>query len=361
MILTAGPFDYSWHLKFGLDGLLSPPHLTLLSGWLLIAVGNLRIVNLHLERIRGRPEKVIDHGNGISHSDGVSAGSSVSSDNGSGGKDSGGSGISRDDDKKDGNKVRGDFGTPHERNKLYSKARLYKIQLFLNLSILLMILSGILYFFSLPFSETQSYNFNPPPLLALFVYGLGFPILFSTYFIKILSRYPDMKTIVPLVGTFYVAITLVTQISSNPFLSGYSGYYLLNIVPFGLFYFASRCYYYYRRSNRNSSRSSGKENLKFLNSEKKNFIRFRLPFKYCILGIVFAVLSYSLCFPLNTYVYNEELYGYLIYQNLVVKVYQEIFSENFMIILPMSVAGGCIGYGILLATSSKVRLNHDSH
>ena len=45
LIIAAGPFDFSWHLKFGLDGLLSPPHITLLTGWLLVGLGNLRITN----------------------------------------------------------------------------------------------------------------------------------------------------------------------------------------------------------------------------------------------------------------------------------------------------------------------------
>ena len=61
LILAAGPFDFSWHLKFGLDGLLSPPHITLLTGWLLVGLGNLRITNklidLTTERDREREEE----------------------------------------------------------------------------------------------------------------------------------------------------------------------------------------------------------------------------------------------------------------------------------------------------------------
>ncbi len=211
----------------------------------------------------------------------------------------------------------------------------YQIQLFLNLSILLMIISGLLYFFSLPFSETQSYNFNPPPFLALLVYGLGFPILFSGYFLRILSKYPEIKTMVPLVGTFYIIMTSVTQISSNSYLSGYTGYYLLNLIPFLLFYAVYRYYYHSNLANSEKSHNS-LYNKKDLFSARNS--------KYALWGIIFALLSYSLCFPLNTYIYNEEIYGYLIYQNLVVEVYQMVFSENFVIILAMSAIGGYIGY-----------------
>lgn len=39
MLVGAGPFDFVWHSNFGLDGLLSPPHLTLIFGMLLCSIG----------------------------------------------------------------------------------------------------------------------------------------------------------------------------------------------------------------------------------------------------------------------------------------------------------------------------------
>ena len=36
--LVAGPFDFLWHETFGVDGLLSPPHLALITGMLINAV-----------------------------------------------------------------------------------------------------------------------------------------------------------------------------------------------------------------------------------------------------------------------------------------------------------------------------------
>ena len=58
LILAAGPFDFSWHLKFGLDGLLSPPHVILLTGWLLVGLGNLRITNNLINLIRPPDRKI---------------------------------------------------------------------------------------------------------------------------------------------------------------------------------------------------------------------------------------------------------------------------------------------------------------
>ncbi|NND87327.1 MAG: hypothetical protein HKM23_08435 [Nitrosopumilus sp.] len=41
LLIGAGPFDFIWHSNFGLDGLLSPPHLTLIMGMFLCSVGGM--------------------------------------------------------------------------------------------------------------------------------------------------------------------------------------------------------------------------------------------------------------------------------------------------------------------------------
>jgi hypothetical protein len=46
--LVAGPSDFIWHETFGVDGLLSPPHLTLITGMLLSSIG----ISVVLARIR---------------------------------------------------------------------------------------------------------------------------------------------------------------------------------------------------------------------------------------------------------------------------------------------------------------------
>ena len=41
MVVIAGPFDYNWHVAFGLDGLLSPSHFILTFGLFLASIGAL--------------------------------------------------------------------------------------------------------------------------------------------------------------------------------------------------------------------------------------------------------------------------------------------------------------------------------
>ena len=55
--IIAGPSDYIWHQIFGVDGLLSPTHLTLVTGMLInsiaVVLGLARII-VHLQTVRGR-------------------------------------------------------------------------------------------------------------------------------------------------------------------------------------------------------------------------------------------------------------------------------------------------------------------
>ena len=216
-----------------------------------------------------------------------------------------------------------------------------------------MILSGFIYFFSLPFSETQYYNYNPDPLIAFFVYSLGFPILLSCFFINILKNYPGFEEMVLLVGSFYVVIMLLTQIISNPFLVYYSWYYMLNIIPFVVIYLLNKAQIKNKRSTKrntlvesDSSEAAG---------EVKEYTNKKL---YIFYALILSISSLTICFPLNTYILNEELYGYLVYQNLVFKVFVQIFVDYFMIIIPLSVIGGLLGLWVESIIPSKYKVIH---
>jgi len=49
LLIGAGPFDFIWHSNFGLDGLLSPPHLTLIMGMLLCSIGGMIGISRYLK------------------------------------------------------------------------------------------------------------------------------------------------------------------------------------------------------------------------------------------------------------------------------------------------------------------------
>lgn len=49
LLIGSGPFDFIWHSNFGLDGLLSPPHLTLIMGMFLCSIGGMIGIIRHLK------------------------------------------------------------------------------------------------------------------------------------------------------------------------------------------------------------------------------------------------------------------------------------------------------------------------
>ncbi len=326
LILAAGPFDFSWHLKFGLDGLLSPPHVTLLTGWMLVGLGNLRITNNLIDLT-------------LLHNKRSNKGSSVNS-----------GGLTYQDHDKNDHENRSTVD--HKNNLLDKKGlTLLKIQLILNLAFILVILSGFIYFFSLPFSETQFYNYNPDPLVAFLVYSIGFPFLLSSFFIRILKNYPDFDEMTLLVASIYVIIMLLTQIVSNPFLFEYSSYYLLNIIPFVMIYLLNK---------RQIKKAFTKINLPAPPTENskdqtKKYVNSKI---YVFYALILAISSFTICFPLNTYILNEELYGYLVYQNVVAKVYTQLIGDYFIIIMSISIIGGLLGYS--LEMNSRI-VNHSKY
>ena len=49
LLTGAGPLDFLWHSYFGLDGLLSPPHFTLITGMFLCSVGGMIGISRYLK------------------------------------------------------------------------------------------------------------------------------------------------------------------------------------------------------------------------------------------------------------------------------------------------------------------------
>lgn len=55
LLVGAGPFDFVWHSNFGLDGLLSPPHLTLILGMFLCSIGGMIGISRYLKKSNSKP------------------------------------------------------------------------------------------------------------------------------------------------------------------------------------------------------------------------------------------------------------------------------------------------------------------
>ena len=148
LLVGAGPFDFVWHSNFGLDGLLSPPHFTLLAGMLLCSLGGMF-------------------------------------------------GISR-------------FLQNRESKNNFSNYLLVLATLPVWLAS-----SGIISSLSLPFSNTDYFQFNPEPTFAFVMATIAYPFLISLICI-VTAKLSDFKPgMISILGGVFLLIYGMTAIMPN--------------------------------------------------------------------------------------------------------------------------------------------------
>jgi hypothetical protein len=222
MLVVAGPIDFAWHSAFGLDGLLSPPHFVLLSGMIISSLGAmLGIISF----------------------------------------------VSTHDDRK-----------MNYKKELSTEVKMtintYLPLIFIGLMPLWMALDGLIGMFSLPFSNTQYFNFNPNPFLAAALATLGYPLLISFILCFSFHLGKGKFGVVSVMGASYLAIHAITTIVPNESLIPTLTFYIINLLPI-------------LASDVLLSSSANRRLSVYVSS--------------LILGSSFLMIQY----PLITYVYNE--------------------------------------------------------
>lgn len=181
LMVAAGPSDYAWHLAFGLDGLLSPTHLVLVVGMVLGSIGAM----IGLSRY------------------------SLS------------------------------YSPPDEHMKprinILSTSKSAQSR-FLALTIIgilpiWMAMSGLLYMFTLPFSNTQYFDFNPDPTFAAVFASLSFPFLISAVLYASFEFGGRRFGVLSVAGATFLGIGSVTAILPNESLIPTIPFYLMNMIP----------------------------------------------------------------------------------------------------------------------------------
>ena len=240
LLSSAGPFDYFWHSSFGLDGLLSPPHLTLIAGMFFCAIGGMI-------------------------------------------------GICR-------------------FSKINSQKKHLKYLFILAVIPIWLSGSGIISSLSLPFSDTDYFQFNPDPTFAFIVATVGFPFLISGS-VLLVFRLSDYKLgMMSILGGLFLLIYSSTAIVPNFALIDSVTFYSLNLIPF-----------------------LAADAILFLNKSRKAWV-----FAGGLLGSVFYMVYY----PYVMYTFNEILLGKLVSASLIYFVYFEMIDEVLIItIIPAAIMG----------------------
>ena len=277
MVVIAGPFDYNWHVAFGLDGLLSPSHFILTFGLFLASIGALS----GLVFARNYSPLLTS--------------------------------------QKGGNQIEQE-GKPKQSVVLPGMDNLLSV---IGILPLWLTATGLLYMFSLPFSDTQSFDFNPDPTFAAIFATIGFPLLLST--ILYLSYGLNYRFgILSITGAAFLLISILTTMIPNEFLVPTISFYFLSIIPFVV----------------------ADTILSFSKTKSLQYVA----------GGVLGSCSFMVYYPFITYVYNEAFTHNVVFPSLIAPIYSELMISSYSLLVGPLIAAGILGVilGRYIISHSKI-------
>jgi hypothetical protein len=171
--------------------------------------------------------------------------------------------------------------------------------------------SGMIDMFSLPFSETEHFNFNPHPTLGVAVATLAFPFLISACLIGSSALAGKRFGVLSITGAAFIMIGVLTSIIPNSALTPTVPFYISGIIPI----VAADALVAFSRS------------------------KLSLYAAGAIVGLAFFMLYY----PLITYTYNEAFERKVVWPSLIVTIYFEMIQDVFLLVALPTAAMGIIG------------------
>ena len=286
MLIVAGPMDFAWHSAFGLDGLLSPPHFVLLMGMVISSVGSLIGLILYTGRQNLNYGSYIENFNSRRH--------------------------------------RWIWGS-----LVFMRSHGFVVLPTLGIIPIWLALAGVIGMFSLPFSKTQYFDFNPEPFVGAVVATLGYPVLLSFILIFSFHLGKDRFGIISITASIYMVVSAITVIIPNVSLVQTLPFYILNIVPIIA--------------------------VDVMFKISKNPIP---SIAYIIGGAVFGSVFFMMQYPLITHVYNEVVtMQSFVWPSLTSSIYFGMFDQVYTLVAVPGAAMGIIGaiLGNRIMTKNIVR------
>jgi hypothetical protein len=287
MLVSAGPFDFSWHSAFGLDGLLSPSHSVLTIGMTVSSIGALlgMLSSNNDQNNNDNNNKSRKFNTSITTSSSFTSSSIVDSTNND------------------------DNNTSHAVSP---------ILIIIGIVPIWITVSGLIHMASLPFSDTEYFNFNPDPTLAAIIATLAFPfivsfILFSSFQLSVRSRRAKrMFGILSITGIVFIIINLTTAILTNEYLVPTIPFYILNIIPIVAVDIL----------------------LSKLSTPKTKIVNY-------VAGAVIGSIFFTLYYPLITHTYNEVLSNsQTVWPSLTSSIYFKMIDKIYpLMVIPAVVTG----------------------
>jgi hypothetical protein len=306
MLISSGPLDFAWHTAFGLDGLLSPPHVVLTMGLVLCSIGAfLGLISKNNYYPGGRMRTKTNIKTMINDDNYFIVGMK--------------------------NRSRNDTAIRSKRSLLY---------IIIAITAIWITVSGIIHMVSLPFSDTDFFKFNPNPLLAGLIATLCFPFLVS--FILFTSWEITKKFgMLSASGMVFIFINLVTTILPNENLVPVIPFYLLNVIPIILIDVLL------------SLPVLGISSPILLSQTRKKIVKM-------LAGIVLGLTFFMLYFPLITHTYNEvSINPQPVWPSVTASIYFEMIDEMFPLLVVSSMAAGILG--VVVSSKLTALALHDIH
>jgi hypothetical protein len=280
MLLSAGPFDFAWHSAFGLDGLLSPPHFILVMGMLINSSGALLGIVRYNNYFNSR-----NNTNG------------------------------RDNNKFNSLAVVTEF----IKNRMGDPS----ILIIIGLISIWLATSGLIYMFSLPFSDTKYFNFNPDP-----TFTLSFPFMISLILYSSFELTNRKFGTLSVTGAIFLTINTVTAIVPNGSLIPTIPFYIINIIP-------------------------------IVAADLILSIPFKRTTNY-IVGALIGSSFFMVYYPLITHTYNEVFTRQPVWPSLTLAIYFGMIGYAYPLVVGPAIVMGVLGVMISSKIVSKTIVNTES-
>jgi hypothetical protein len=266
MLIVAGPIDFGWHSAFGLDGLLSPPHFVLLMGMIMSSVGAM----LGITKYNNNTTNNVSTTSRVSHPSVM---------------------------------------TRLNKSNYYSKSIILTV---VGLLPIWLSTSGLIGMFTLPFSNTKYFDFNPEPSLAVSFATAGYPFLISFILFSSFELTRRKFGILSITGIAYLTINALTVIMPSESLLPTLPFYITNIIPIiaadvALSISTERFYYRY------------------------------------IAGALLGASFFMIHFPLITHTYNELLTKQPVWPSVTAPIYFGMIGYVYPLVVMPAVTMGILG------------------
>jgi hypothetical protein len=186
--------------------------------------------------------------------------------------------------------------------------------------------AGAIHMFSLPFSETAFFNFNPEPRAGAIVATLGFPVITAAIIVAASALYGRRFGVVTVLGAAFILVGTLTSILPNDALWSTIPFYISAIIP--------------------------------LTCTDAIMSRWNSRYSILVVGAIAGLTFIILYYPLITHTYEEAMDNRTVWASLTPLIYFDLLGTVFPLVAVPAASAGIAGaiIGHRMAQRSQLTL-----